>query len=74
MSYVRWSAESDIYIFDHVDGGIECHGCPLVKHDAAGRHYRAETTDEMVEHCKTHIDAGHRVPVWLLGALTEGNG
>ena len=33
MSYVRWSEDSEVYVFWHVDKDLVCHGCCLGEAD-----------------------------------------
>jgi hypothetical protein len=58
VAYVRWSAESFLYIYEHIDGGIECCGCPF----GAGGCYRAPDGPAMADHVRAHVAAGHDVP------------
>lgn len=59
MSYSRFGWDnSDVYIFEHVGGGIECCGCPLPE-DA-----QTQFTDlaQLEEHLGAHEAVGHTVP------------
>jgi hypothetical protein len=58
VSYARWSADSDVYVFENVGGWIECCGCCLV----VVRHFQADTAEAMAEHLGQHRAAGHKVP------------
>lgn len=70
MSYVRWSKQSDVYIFDHVDGFIECCACCLDPVDADS--FKAKNVEEMIEHVQVHRAAGHLVPDYVEEALRGG--
>jgi hypothetical protein len=68
MSYVRWSApgkpwdyESDLYIYDDINGGITC----------LSDEFNCETHDEMIEHVKEHIEKGDAVPDFVIPRLQE---
>lgn len=70
MSYARWGSEgSDVYVYQHVGGGIECCGCLLMPMDGLSQwgaftrlSFRAQTAGEMYAHLGQHRDAGHKVP------------
>lgn len=66
MSIVRWSKDSDLYIFEHVNGHIECCGCCL-----EDKNVQTTSIDEMVGHVEKHLEAGHLVPEWVIPALRE---
>jgi len=79
MAYVRWTPESDVYIFDHVNGSVTCHGCflngPGARISWHGTHgnidcgSNREATNELLAHLAQHVEAGHKVPAWLFDAL-----
>ena len=57
MSYVRFGENgSQVFVYLHVQGGIECCDCPL------GECYWAHTAAEMADHLREHLAAGHVVP------------
>lgn len=57
MSYARFGlGGSDVYVFLHVQGFLECCWCPL-----AGTNREFITTDAMVAHLNDHRAAGHHV-------------
>lgn len=60
MSYARWSDESSVYVFAHVNGGVQCCGCIL------NGQWDFYSADEVVAHMKEHVAAGHQVPERLL--------
>jgi len=62
MSLIRYSADSDLYIYHDVSGGFTCLDCPL--HNA-GRYVSMKSRSELCDHISAHIKAGHRVPDWL---------
>ena len=71
MSYSRWGCDgSDVYVFAHVDGQIQCCGCPLLLDD---RSFDARSTEAMVDHLAEHVSAGHSVPGHLVERLRENN-
>lgn len=65
MSYVRWSEESDVYVFPDVSGGITCCGCPL----QSGGGLNVLTQDDMMVHLIDHLVAGHKVPLYVFERL-----
>ena len=66
MSVVRFSPNSNIYIYHSVHGGIECYGCLLNK-DFNSVNYK--TGKEMADHVRKHIAAGHKVPDYVIPEL-----
>ena len=68
MSYCRWSEESDIYLFHHYQGFLECCGCALKGEDLF---FHANTRSKMLTHLEAHIEAGHRVPPDAIDRLEE---
>ncbi len=59
MSYVRWSAQSHVYVYLDVGGFLICCGCC---DDRVPRSFRAYTTAEMIDHLREHVAAGDLVP------------
>ena len=68
MSYCRFARDSEIYLFEHCDGFIECCMCSL----ATGS-FSAElhTRSAAIEHVKAHIQAGDKVPEDVIPSLQE---
>lgn len=65
MSYARFGADSDVYLFAHVAGFVQCCGCslrPSADDPAANLH----TSGAVVEHLRAHVAAGHRVDEGLI--------
>lgn len=58
MSYARFSPESDVCVYAHVDGGLECCACRL---RGGEENLRFATTDELLQHLREHQQAGHLV-------------
>jgi hypothetical protein len=78
MAYVRWSYpgkphayDSAVYIYDSAYGGIDCCGCLLNSDPEAIRGYTAADHDEMIDHVRKHIEAGHAVPDFVIPRLEE---
>lgn len=75
MSYSRFASEeavkkygvprSDVYIFEHVDGYMNCAACLLVKD------FRATEVQDMLDHLDEHEAAGHIIPPDLRECLVE---
>lgn len=60
MSFARFSDTSDVYVFAHYQGFVQCCGC-LLGDD--WDHYDCES---LIAHLQEHVEAGHKVPVVLL--------
>lgn len=59
MSYARWGSDSDVYVYAHVGGFIDCCGCA-----------RLDSIAETVEHMREHVARGDKVPEYLLDPAT----
>jgi len=66
MSYCRFGEDSDVYVFEHVDGGWMCCGCWL-----DGRSTTTKTRGGMLAHLRKHRLAGHQVPKDAVSRLRE---
>ena len=66
MAYARWGAGSDVYVFAHYLGWVECCGCRENDFQSVSLHSRAE----VVEHMAEHQGAGDVVPTRLLDPYT----
>lgn len=60
MSFERFSS-SDVYIFEHVNGFIECCGCLFSDWDDSEPFPQLKTPREALTHLYKHIDAGHDI-------------
>lgn len=60
MSYARFGATSDVYVYAHVGGFVECCGCKL------GDNWEHHSAAEIVDHLREHVAAGHLVAERLL--------
>ncbi len=65
MSYARFGKNSDVYVYEHVDGGYRCERCPTVD-----SYFHAASASEMARHLLAHRDRGDRVPEDVLHELT----
>jgi len=73
MSYSRFGANSDTYIFEHNDGFIECCGCGLTE-PTSGEDVgfaKLNTAREALEHAKKHLDVGDMVPDKVFTRIRE---
>lgn len=75
MSYARFGWEgSDVYIYEHVSGFIECCGCSLVKpeddYEIFG-FYHANTAREMLTHIDQHLAKSDTVPTDCIDRIKE---
>jgi len=68
MSYARWTSDSDVYVFLHSDGALECCGCLLA---GPYRSFSCIKTSKMLEHLKRHLAAGHQVPDYCMDRLKD---
>lgn len=66
MSYCRFSKDSDVYMYAHYQGGIDCCACRL-----EGRSVRLSDVVDALEHLQQHVDAGHKVPSYAVDQLAE---
>lgn len=60
MSFERFSS-SDIYIFEHAGGGIECCGCWIADWDTSEAFPNFKTPREALAHLDVHESAGHDI-------------
>jgi len=60
VSYARFAEDSDVYVYLHVDGWLECCFCSLGPDS-----FKAHSTQEMVDHLGGHP----RVPEDVIPAL-----
>ena len=59
MSFERFLS-SDVYVFEHASGGIECCACNLNSNEEKDSWYfNVSTPQEMIKHLQQHEDAGH---------------
>lgn len=68
MSYCRFSADSDVYLFFHVNGFIDCCGCWLSDED---RSHQLHNGHEVYDHLLQHKAAGHQIHPELLTYTAE---
>lgn len=72
MAYSRF-ADSDIYIYAHVGGWIECQACYL--NEPSDEYSLLSISEEiyddghLIAHVREHIKAGHSVPEGLLSEM-----
>lgn len=74
MAYARFGQfGSDVYVYEHIDGGLHCCGCSL----GAGDCFSTDTGAAMIGHLREHQRAGDHVPAtyrldWpLFAAIAE---
>lgn len=68
MSYARFSANSDVYVYPDVGGYVACCGCIL------GGQWDYHSPEAIVTHMQEHVNAGHKVPADLLDPSLYGPG
>ncbi len=74
MSYARWSNESDVYVYHHVDGYVTCCGCRLFDADPFSLEPRDPafySRTAAIEHLERHRLAGHIVPDYAFDRLWQ---
>jgi hypothetical protein len=63
--------EHDVYVFRHPLGGVACSLCSFG--DLLEAIFRAESTQEMIDHLKAHERKGDRVPEHIYSSLLADN-
>lgn len=74
MSYARFGDHSDVYIYEHVGGFIECCGCLLVEPENEQEifgFYHANTAREILSHIDEHLSKGHVVPDYCIDRIKK---
>lgn len=64
MSYARMSDSSDVYVFEHSGGFIQCCGCSITEpedYEQVG-FANLDTAREALAHLDEHVALGHKVP------------
>ena len=74
MSYSRFW-DSDVYIYPHVNGHIECALCLLrpSREGGKGESVCIDNDKDLIEHISQHRSAGHIVPDGLEVEILEDN-
>lgn len=76
MAYSRFT-DSDIYIYPHVGGWIECSACWLnERSDEYSLFSMSEEINDdehLITHIREHIKAGHDIPEGLLEEILADN-
>lgn len=65
MSYVRWSENSDVYIYDDVSGGITIHS---TKEPSS---YNVETRQEMYDILRNMQQRAHKIPQDIMDIFAD---
>lgn len=77
MSYARFSGYSDVYIFSHAGGFIQCCGCSLAKDEDGGvfnfGFTNLNTAREALQHLDVHVSEGDKVPTDTFRRIREDN-
>lgn len=63
MSYCRFSGGSDIYLFHHVGGFIQCCGCNMAEGDSISTNLA--TREDALAHIAKHRENGDSVPTYV---------
>jgi hypothetical protein len=73
MSYARMSDDSDVYVYEHYAGFIECCGCRLTvaeEYEDFG-FARLSTAREALAHLEWHVREGDKVPQRAFDRIRE---
>lgn len=73
MSYARWGSESDVYVYAHYLGYVQCCGCLLGESDPDNvwnKSVNLGSREEVVAHMMEHVEVGHTIPTDLLDPYT----
>jgi len=74
MAYSRF-IDSDIYIYPHVSGHIECAACWLNENKEEYSLYLSSVCitndDQLRDHLELHAKAGHDMPINLLQEILQ---
>lgn len=65
MSYCRFGRNSDVYMYEHVDGFIECCACNI------GEPQTFNTPRQAIMHLFEHLGRGDKVPMYAYKQLIE---
>lgn len=73
MSYARMSDSSDVYIFSHANGFIQCCGCSITEPDdyEIVGFANLNTAREALAHLDEHVALGHLVPQKAFDRIRE---
>lgn len=75
MSLARFSETSDVYVYEHADGGYACCGCLLAAEPFAEVRFTGAGADngesQMAAHMREHRKAGHQVPQQVFDRLRK---
>jgi predicted patatin/cPLA2 family phospholipase len=59
MTYAKMF-QDDVNVYQHSSGGVICAMCYFC--DDTEPYYKAESTQEMIDHLKAHQRIGHKMP------------
>lgn len=65
MSIVRWSDESDVYVYNSAEG-LVCFDCLL-----RGNNFVTKSYQVMIDHLLEHREYGHKVPQYAIDELAR---
>ena len=75
MSYARFSDESNVYMYHHYQGFIECCGCWISDEIPDGYEDipspRFKTARRAIRHLMEHIEKGYKVPDRVFDRIYE---
>lgn len=68
MAYARFGKDSDVYVYLSITDKYVCCSCALQEDATVYDGYRLwpdtnmDTPEQVIEHLREHVGAGHRVP------------
>jgi hypothetical protein len=74
MSYARMNGDdSDVYVYHHYMGWIECCACELIEPDSGEifGFFKAYTAREILDHLDVHVSKGNMVPERCYSRIRE---
>ena len=78
MSYCGFDDDSDVYLYEHIDGFFECCSCRLQKFEKSSAMHKSKkmtNLHEVLVHLMKHKKKGYKVPNYAFKrALDEING
>jgi hypothetical protein len=67
MSYCRFTRDSEVYAFDHVDGNFQCFCCKI----NLGQSLNFTLLSELRRHLTDHLERGDKVPDYAFAMIDE---